>query len=107
MSPTELGAMGVTRVDQLTDAERAQFQSHADKWIAIGLRTGAADRPRFEAAVKACYGFAGVPWPGVVVWVPSPLVLALAAPTAAFVIELLKSTAKRAPQARVSKAQIH
>ena len=92
--------MGVTHIDQLSDEERARFNEWADKWIEIGLRTGPADRARFEAAVKACYGFAGIEWPGVVVWVPSPLVIALAAPTTALVIEAVKA-AQRAPLARV------
>ena len=37
-----------------------------------------ADRARFEAAAQDCYRHAGIPWPGVVAWVPSPVVLALA-----------------------------
>ena len=62
----------------------------AEKWTKIGLRTGEADWDRFEAAAKECYRFAGIPWPGVVVRVPSPLVGALAAPIAS---ALLRSDA--------------
>lgn len=71
-----------SRIDALTDAQLAQMDAHADRWIEVGLRTGPADRERFEAAAKECYRYAGIEWPGVVVWVPSPLVLAftLAAP---------------------------
>jgi uncharacterized protein DUF6745 len=79
--------MGVTRVDGLTDEQRARFDDWADRWVEIGLRTGAADRERFEAAMRDCYRYAGLDWPGAVVWVPSPLELALAAPAAAYAIE--------------------
>ena len=80
-----------TRIDKLTKAQEAQFDAHADKWIEIGLRTGKADREKFEASVRDCYGFAGVPFPDVVVWVPSPMVLSLAAPSAALAIELIEA----------------
>ncbi len=75
--------MGVARVDRLTDEQRSRMDTHADRWIDIGLCSEPADRERFEAAAQDCYRFAGIPWPDVVVWVPSPLVLALAAPVAA------------------------
>jgi hypothetical protein len=52
------------------------------------LRVGAADRPAFETAARQCYEQAGIPWYGNVVWVSSPLVLALAAPAAALLISL-------------------
>src|SRR4051794_17783441 len=71
--------MGVARIDTLTPDQSARIDEWADRWIAVGLRTGRADRERFEAAMRDCYGFAGLEWPGAVVWVPSPLVLALAA----------------------------
>lgn len=68
--------MAVTRIEQLADEERARFTEWADRWIDVGLRTEPADRERFEASVRDCYRFAGIPFPDVVVWVPSPLVLA-------------------------------
>ena len=83
--------MGVTRVDQLTDAEKGRFNEWADKWIEIGLRTGPAHRDLFEKSVRDCYRFAGIPFPDVVVWVPSPMVVSLAAPTAALAIELVEA----------------
>ena len=83
--------MGRTRIDRLSAAERARFDEWADRWIEVGLRTGGADRPRFEAAVRDCYRFAGIEFPPVVVWVPSPMVLAFAAPSAALAIELIES----------------
>jgi hypothetical protein len=79
-----------TRIDKLTDAQKAQMAAHADKWIEIGLRTGKADRARFEAAAEKCYGYAGLPWHGRVVWVSSPLVMALAAPIASLVLQYKK-----------------
>lgn len=74
------------RIDKLTAAQSSEMDAWADRWIEIGLRTGAADRPKFEAAAKRCYEAAGIPWPDKVIWVPSPLVMAISAPTAAFVI---------------------
>lgn len=84
-----------TKITKLTDIERGQFDSWADKWIPIGLRTEPADRAKFEAAVEQCYRFAGIEWPGVVVWVPSPLVLSLAAPTAALAIEMIEAPRRK------------
>jgi hypothetical protein len=78
----------VKRVDLLTNEQRSRMDAWADRWIEIGLCTGAADRPKFEAAVQKCYQAAGLTWHGNVVWVSSPMVMALAAPVAAFVLEL-------------------
>lgn len=69
-----------TRIEKLSDEEIGRFDEWADKWIAIGLRTGPADRPTFERAAQACYGYAKIPWPARgVEWVLSPLALARAA----------------------------
>ncbi|HEY1814867.1 MAG TPA: hypothetical protein VGG74_21115 [Kofleriaceae bacterium] len=72
------------RVDKMTDAEAAQMASWAKKWIEIGLCTKPADRPLFEAAVRACYRHSGLLEPKVVVWAPCPLVVAYAGPIAAW-----------------------
>lgn len=77
-----------TAIKELTAEQAAQMPAWADKWIEIGLRTGEADWQTFEEGARECYHFAKIPWPGVVVRVPSPLVLALAAPAAAVAIEL-------------------
>lgn len=74
--------MGVKRVSALTEDQRARMDEWADRWIEVGLRTGPADRERFEAAVGECYRFAGLEPPRRVVWVGSPLVMAIAAPIA-------------------------
>jgi hypothetical protein len=70
------------RIDRLTPEQEARMDEWADRWIEIGLRTGPADRPRFEAAVAECYRFAGLEPPRVV-WCSSPLVAVVAGPIAA------------------------
>jgi hypothetical protein len=75
------------RIEKLTKAQKARFNEWADKWIEIGLRTGPADRPKFEQAVRECYRFAGLEPPKVIVWTTSPLVVSLAGPIAALLIE--------------------
>ena len=77
----------VKKIDALTAEQEAQMDAWADKWIEIGLRTGDADRQKFERAAEKCYSAAGIPWHGNVVWVPSPIVMAFAAPTADFVLQ--------------------
>lgn len=68
------------RIEKLTEAQKARFDEWADKWIEIGLRTGPADREKFEAAAAECYRFAGLEWPNRVIWVSSPMELALSVP---------------------------
>jgi hypothetical protein len=77
----------VRQIAHLTPAQSAKLRSHADRWVDIGLRTGPADRPAFEAAAQRCYKAAGLPWHGNVVWVGSPLALVLAAPITALLTE--------------------
>src|SRR5574337_1277175 len=78
----------VKRIDSLTPQQRARMDEWADKWISVGLRTGAADRPKFEKAAEQCDLASNLSWHGNVVWVPSPIVMAIAAPVAALVIQL-------------------
>jgi hypothetical protein len=80
----------VKRITDLTNKQKKAMDGWADKWIEIGLRTGAADRPKFEKAAEDCYKAAGLPWHKRVVWVSSPLVMAIAAPVASLVIEINK-----------------
>lgn len=68
-----------SRVDELSDAERAALAPAAEQWTRAACSTEAADRPRFEAAVSACYRLAGL-GPPVIAWCPSPLVAAIAGP---------------------------
>ena len=91
---TKKSSVARRRVDALSDYERSMMAQWADKWIEIGLRTGPADRHKFETAVRACYRYAGLDDPQVIVWVRSPLVLALAAPIAAEIIERIPDRLK-------------
>ena len=72
----------VTRIDTLTDEQAARFVEWRDKWIKIGLCTDPANRARFERAARDCYHFAGLAEPQRIVWVESPIVLALVGPIA-------------------------
>jgi hypothetical protein len=79
------------RINKLTQAQKDQIPAWVEKWIKIGLQTGPADREGFERGVKECYRFAHLAEPKAIVWVPSPLVIALAAPIAAHIISKGKS----------------
>ena len=75
-----------TRIDTLTDAERATFPGYVDRWTATGLRTGplnADEWAQVEAAARRMYGYAGLPEPRVFLGVASPLAAAIAASVAA------------------------
>jgi hypothetical protein len=80
----------VTRITRLTARRKEQLPAHADKWLEIGLRTGAADVARFEDAARRCYEAIDIPWHGNIVWVGSPRTLALAAPLTVLFLEWLK-----------------
>jgi hypothetical protein len=60
------------RIEKLTPEQEAQLSVYRDKWIAIGLQTGLADRERAEAGVKLIYEAADLPHPDEIVWVDSP-----------------------------------
>lgn len=72
---------------ELKPEHRARMDEWADMWIERGLSTERADWDTFERAVAACYQFAGLEPPRVVVRCPSPLVAALAGPVAAMLLE--------------------
>jgi hypothetical protein len=76
------------RIDKLTEEQKARMGPWAEQWIERGLSTAPADFEAWEEGARACYWYTGIAWPGVVVRVGNPLVLALAAPIAA---HLLKS----------------
>ena len=78
------------RITTLTAEQRARFDEWADRWIDVGLSTDPADRPRFTDGARRCYAAADIPWPDNTVWIPNPLVGALAAPAAAVAIELIR-----------------
>jgi hypothetical protein len=81
----------VGKLITLTEAQRAQMLPHAQKWIAAGLATGPADREAFIDGARACYAHARLPWPHNVVWVSSPLIMALTVPLAARVLQSRRS----------------
>ena len=71
------------RIAELTEGQRGRMAAWAQEWVTRGLATGPVDRGAVEEAIEARYRLAGLRWPGRVVWVPSPVVGALAAPLAA------------------------
>src|SRR5688572_1251814 len=54
------------------------MEPHARERVGRALRTERFEWSRWESAVRACYQFGGVAWPGVAVRVTSPLALARA-----------------------------
>lgn len=80
------------KLTSLSDEQRAQMGPHARKCIEYGRRTTPLTEDEWatwEAGARKCYEYAGIPWPGVVVRVPSPMVGGFAAPIAASVIRQL------------------
>ena len=75
------------RIDVLTEGQKARMPEWVKKWTDIGLRTGRADRKMFEDNIGLAYGKAELVKPKRVIWVESPLVLALAAPTAGYLLD--------------------
>jgi hypothetical protein len=61
------------RVDRLTPGQEAQLAAFRDEWRTIGLATGAAERLRAEGAMRDAFRAAGLPAPGLFIWVRSPL----------------------------------
>ena len=78
----------VKRIDSLSEAQKARMPEWRDKWIEIGLRTGDSDKAAFAEHVRGCYEAAKLAPPERIIYVPSPLRLALEAPAAAMAIEL-------------------
>ena len=67
-----------TRIDNLTEEQKAQFGSYAQKWIDIGLKTGDADFDTFNKYMPLAYKKVGLEYPKNVVRVQSPLIGAIA-----------------------------
>jgi len=63
------------KIEQLTADQESRLAEFRDKWIAIGLSTEPADRPRAEAAIRIMYRSAGLAEPNKIVWCGSPLFL--------------------------------
>jgi hypothetical protein len=63
-------------IASLTPKQAARMAEIRDRWIAIGLSTEPADRPRAEAAIRAMYRQAELAEPRIV-WCGSPVSMAL------------------------------
>lgn len=59
-------------VEELTAEQIRAAATIRDEWIAIGLATGPADRPRAEGAVRAMYAAAHLDPPSEIIWGRSP-----------------------------------
>ena len=89
--------MSRKKLTQLTDAQHDAMPGFAQKWIEYGWRTESLSESEWatwEAGVRKCYEFADIPWPGIVIRVPSPMVGAFAAPFAAIAISLHRALPK-------------
>ncbi|MFC7618792.1 DUF6745 domain-containing protein [Microlunatus sp. GCM10028923] len=76
------------------DEELARVRAFGRDWIERNQRPGSlteAEWATWEAGARACYGYADVPWPSVVVRVGSPMVGEIAAPAAQAAIRLLRT----------------
>ena len=91
-------------IRNLTNEQKAAMIPHAEKWIERGWDTTPVDKAAWEKGARACYAYAGIPFPERVVWVPSPLVGALAAPIAAYLIALDRNLAQLAVGGAVGDA---
>ena len=60
------------KITSLTEAQKARFPEFVEKWIAIGLSTEPADKPRAEKAIRGMYALANLKAPRIV-WVPCPI----------------------------------
>jgi hypothetical protein len=86
---------------KLTPEQEARMASFAQEWIEQGWRTMPLTEEEWavvEAGMQRCYEFANIPWPGVVVRVPSPLVGAFSAPAAAYAIEVIRRRSAESPR---------
>jgi hypothetical protein len=60
-------------ISDLTEEQKARLSEYRDKWLAIGLDTKRANRPKAEEAAKAAYEVAGLIPPTTFEWVDSPV----------------------------------
>jgi hypothetical protein len=95
-----------SRINTLSDEQQARLSQWVDGWIESGMRTEPSDREAFESAARKCYDFAGIPWPGRVIWVSSPAALAVAAPVAALAVQLARKP-ETTPDRRTLRDAIH
>jgi len=67
------------KITKLTPAQLARIPEVRDQWLATGLSTERADRPRAEAGVRLAYEAAGLEPPKIIVWLDSPMAGAMGA----------------------------
>jgi len=82
------------RIDELTPEMRATFPEIIEKYIKLGLNCDEADWENSRRGIDQCYRFAKLDPPKHYVKVQSPLVMALAAPTAAWMLDRLDAVGK-------------
>lgn len=79
------------RVDMLSDEQEARLPEWVAEWIAerkaIAHSAEPANWAAFTDGARRCYEYTHIPWHGRVVRVSSPVVLALAAPIAAAILD--------------------
>ncbi|HYM24953.1 MAG TPA: hypothetical protein VEU08_17170 [Vicinamibacterales bacterium] len=61
------------KIEALTREQEAQLPVFRDKWIAIGLSTAPAERPKAETAIRLAYRRAGLEEPATLLWLGSPM----------------------------------
>lgn len=66
-------------IEKLSPEQEALLTVYRDKWMAIGLSTKPADRPRAEAAIRTLYADIGLTAPKQIIWTTSPLAGAIVA----------------------------
>ena len=85
-------ALGQQRLSQ---EQLGQAAATAAKWSGVATSTDEADWPEFERGAQAVYAANDLPWPGRVVRVSSPIVGALAAPIADWLLTRRRGALRR------------
>ena len=75
------------KLKSLTQEQKDRIPSFAQEWADIATSCEPADRPLVEDGIQRCYNFAGIEWHGNVIWVDSPIVLALSATFGSAILE--------------------
>ena len=83
------------RITSLTPEQEALLPLVRDEWLAIGLSTGAPDKPRAESGVREAYRAAGLEPPAVMIWLDSPWAGVLGQAIAPEIVAAALARAKR------------
>lgn len=73
--------MGVKYIKELTEEQKARRQEYYELGVKIGLCTDPADRTRAEWGIREAYACADLAPPKEIVWVDSPMAMAIEGPT--------------------------